>query len=468
MSFARKDWFLNSPVAFLLGLTFLAIAVAFMKLSGQNDSYRHHRRRDVPERLHLGSIIASIGFFVSGSFLILLSVWPTLRLRLRTGRWPVARPTTLERIRELVTGQSPPIVMAEGWSFFIGRRTAGAHAFALRSNWSGVVSSRSESMRVRSGMTFGELVQEAKKLGRALVDRPQFDQLSVGGAVRTCGHGWFGQSWFIDSVVALQGIERGSGKVVEAKRGDEAFWQIAFAEDFVITEVEVVNVENRTVHIRQRVQNLKKMTSEQWNLLAVDHEPEWQNAPFRLIFVSARQVIRKWATYTNGSSSEVEISDCKYRCRTLLRHLKIPAEIDEVDSVADAHTLIQTIWPIESVIERIAGNVNVEIFVAKSFDWDAVAPAIAGFHRKHGGRTELRERSFGGAAISALDVIVPVGQVCLPCCASDSSLREWFIFLNAELEVIEGCLHSGKYLPDATDPVRILAAAEFWPSVSIR
>jgi len=186
------------------------------------------------------------------------------------------------------------------------------------------------------------------------------------------------------------------------------------------------------------------------------------------MFVSGGQCIRKWATYLpegvgEVDAREVDVNGCVLRWRTLRRHVKLPAEYDLVDSVADAHTLIQTIWPLETAIERLAGTVNVELFVEKHFDWEAIMPTLAAFHRKHGGRTELRDRSLGGKTVTAFDVIMSSGKGCSACLGS-GDLGAWFGFLSSELGVESGSLHAGKFLAAAPGPVTLLEPAEFWPA----
>jgi len=66
---------------------------------------------------------------------------------------------------------------------------------------------------VRTGENFGELDKQLELLyGRTLIDRPQFDGLGVGGAVRTCGHGWHTKGFLIDSVLALRAVKKGTMK----------------------------------------------------------------------------------------------------------------------------------------------------------------------------------------------------------------------------------------------------------------
>ena len=60
----------------------------------------------------------------------------------------------------------------------------------------------------------------AEEMRRAPVDRPAFDGITIGASVRVAAHGWATDGWFIDQVLALQGVRRGTGQIREAKRGD--------------------------------------------------------------------------------------------------------------------------------------------------------------------------------------------------------------------------------------------------------
>ena len=55
---------------------------------------------------------------------------------------------------------------------------------------------------------------------RAPLDRPAFDGISLGASVRVAAHGWATEGWFIDQLLALQAVKRGTGQIREAKRGD--------------------------------------------------------------------------------------------------------------------------------------------------------------------------------------------------------------------------------------------------------
>ena len=453
---SRYDPCFTAPVSFFLGACLVISSVGLF--------------------LHLGvtPVSGTVGgcLLLLGILLLAVACSPTLRLRLRMGVWPIATPSSLEEIQKLLAASPAPVAVGEGWGFFISRTLPQPSAIALRGQWSGLVAWESDLLRVRSGTVFGELVQILWSENKAAVDRPQFDQLSVGAAVRTCGHGWFAQGWFIDSVMALSAVERGTGQLVEVKRGDAKFWNVALGSEYVITEILLTSLPNRLLRIQQTVEKLQS-SKESSAYSRLHKSSEWLTSPFKLMFVSASQVIRKWGVYLAPGEGtiddEVKISGCDLRCRTIRRHLRIPEEYDLVDSVADAHTLIQTVWPVESVVERLAGSLNVELFVAKDFDWEASIEILAPFHAKHGGRTELRDRTCSGVTVTAFDVIMPVGVgflSCSSCCSSSSGFQPWFDMLHTSFGVTSGSVHTGKYIPTSGGPVQLVAPLDFWPLVS--
>lgn len=443
---ARYDPCFIAPVSFCLGACFISLGLVCFATGWP--------------------VTASVCILFGLPF-VLIACSSTLRLRLRVGAWPLATPSSLEEIQSLLASTPAPVAVGEGWGFFISRTVPQPAAIALRSQWSGAVSWDSSALlRVRSGTVFGELVRLLWSNGRAIVDRPQFDQLSVGAAVRTCGHGWFAHGWFIDSVMGLSAVERGTGQALEVKRGDPKFWDIALGLDYVITEVLLTSMPNQLVRIRQTVERIQNPRATSAELL----QDGWLTSPFKLMFVSGGQVIRKWGVYLPPGEGEIDdevyISGCDLRCRTIRRHLRIPEEYDLIDSAADAHTLIQSIWPVESVVERLAGTLNVELFVAEHFDWEASVEILAPFHSKHGGRTELRARTLNGKTVTAFDVIMPVGSGILPCGSPNTGFQPWFEMLHADFGIASGSLHAGKYIPSSGGPVKLVEPIGFWPAAS--
>lgn len=407
--------------------------------------------------------------FLLGLGLIVFLWSPNWQLAARVGAWPATRtpPRTLTEIRALLQQSPPPMVVAEGWSFFISMTPPEVPYITLRENWSGVVRWEGPDVVVlRSGTLMGEMVKALWQRGRAPLDRPQFDQLSVGGALRTCAHGWHGHGWFIDSVLAITCIKRGSGEIAEAHRSSPKFWTMALGSEWVILEVQMMTVPNRLVRIQQQVEEGEaSCLAQPGEAAAREGENSWREAAFRLMFVSSKHVIRKWGTYVPEGVGQVDVDEANVTGRTLRwrsvrRFVKCPAQYDIVDSVADAHTLIRTVWPLERIITHIANIVNFELFAVVAADWMACRHAMFAFHKRYGGRTDLRERSVHGISVTAFDVIIPAYL--------SNGIAAWFDLLHQVFGVRKGSLHTGKYLPSDGGPIELLSPHEFWATAAPR
>merc|ERR1719355_322363 len=95
------------------------------------------------------------------------------------------------------------------------------------------------------------------------------------------------------------------------------------------------------------------------------------DAPFRIVYVDRKRILWKRATFTTDTEidkDEVDVGSCTLRWRNLRRGPQ-QEKSSVVDSVGDAHTLIQSVWPLESITDGFFGRRNVELFVASRIDW---------------------------------------------------------------------------------------------------
>eukprot|EP00913_Durusdinium_trenchii_P033674 g31523.t1 len=211
-------------------------------------------REDLPSASWIWVVLGAIMGFL-GLWLLYASIAQGCRRRLRLGVWPVAEPDTLEKIIELCKGPNPAFAVGECWAYHTAIKYAQPEEkiIALGAFWSGVVSMSDDTVRVRTGMLWGE----------APMDRPAFDQMSIGASVRVAAHGFFKDGWFIDYLRALQAVERGTGKVVEVKRGDYNFWEVAFGANYVLTEAEFETQQNRLVKVTGKSHATNANTTQQ-------------------------------------------------------------------------------------------------------------------------------------------------------------------------------------------------------------
>ncbi|CAK9061571.1 unnamed protein product [Durusdinium trenchii] len=328
-------------------------------------------REDLPSASWIWVVLGAIMGFL-GLWLLYASIAQGCRRRLRLGVWPVAEPDTLEKIIELCKGPNPAFAVGECWAYHTAIKYAQPEEkiIALGAFWSGVVSMSDDTVRVRTGMLWGEVMHVLWEKNRAPMDRPAFDQMSIGASVRVAAHGFFKDGWFIDYLRALQAVERGTGKVVEVKRGDYNFWEVAFGANYVLTEAEFETQQNRLVKVTGKSHATNANTTQQEVDAYVQAEAlGWRDAPFVNMSVGGNAINRKWYTL-----DPVGVDEKDQNCLEYGRRL-VWSGVSGIDSLGDAQTIIRENWLVPFVLGReFLGSANVEIFVKTDhgFDWDKV------------------------------------------------------------------------------------------------
>eukprot|EP00435_Cladocopium_sp_Y103_P004325 s1524_g1.t1 len=362
------------------------------------------------------------GLGLFGAWWLYASFSQSLRRRLRLGIWPIAEPNSLEKIVELCKGPHPPIAVGECWAYLTNLQYARPEEriIALGANWSGVVSMTDDTIRVRTGMLWGEVMRVLWEKNKAPMDRPAFDQMSIGASVRVAAHGLRKDGWFIDFLRAVQAVERGTGKVVEVKRGDYDWWKVVFGKEYIVTEAEFETQPNRLVFVTGQPQAVSENTTQQEVDQWVQTEAlGWKDAPYVNMSVGSAAINRKW--YTLDPVGVDEKNQC---CLDYARRL-VWADAPGIDSLGDAQTIIQSNYLLPfycgSLFLRTA---NLELFVKTEdpFDWDKIALFLVKFHAKYTGRTDLRERKRNGFAVTAFDCVV-----------FTDAIQAWFEARHAEV-----------------------------------
>ncbi|CAJ1347420.1 unnamed protein product, partial [Effrenium voratum] len=391
---------------------------------------------------------------VAGLALAYCSVSQACRRRLRLGGWPVSEPGSLQEIQELLRAQDAPLAVGEAWSYHIGLKSVKDQkekVIALGNNWAGVVAMTETSVRVKSGMLWGELMRELWEVNKAPMDRPAFDQMSLGASVRVAAHGFHVGGWFIDYVLAVQAVERGTGRVAEAKRGEADFWTLCFNEAWVITEVELETQQNRLVRVEGKSQSANASTTQEEVDRYVQAEAtEWREAPFVNMSIGGTAINRKWYTL-----DPVGVDDKDQNCLSYRLSLAWIG-VSGIDSLGDAQTIMRTLWLVSTTVSRWLGTANFEFFVQERLNWDQVALTFVKFHATYGGRTDFRERVRNGKAVTALDAVI-----------YPKDIASWFEMVYNQLNLTQGILHPGKYdASSSAGKVRILDFASFWTQIS--
>lgn len=442
--YARFDPCFHAPFGCTLGLLLSTAGVAVIIY-----------RADLPSSPWIWIVLGAV-LCLFGAWWLWASFSPSLRRRLRLGIWPIAEPNSLEKIVELCKGPHPPIAVGECWAYLTNLQYARPEEriIALGKNWTGVVSMTDDTIRVRTGMLWGEVMRVLWEKNKAPMDRPAFDAMSIGASVRVAAHGFRKDGWFIDFLRAVQAVERGTGKVVEVKRGDYNWWKVVFGKDYIVTEAEFEVQPNRLVFVTGQSQPATETTTQQEVDQWVQTEAfGWKDAPYVNMSISGSAINRKWYTL-----DPVGVDEKTQSCLDYARRL-VWADTPGIDSLGDAQTIIQQNFLISFYCGRQFLTIaNVELFVKteEPFDWDKIALSLVKFHAKYTGRTDLRERRRNGHTITAFDGVVSTGEEVAP----------WFDMLYNELKIKSGTLHPGKYVVEDAGNIQLIDHPKFWIDAS--
>lgn len=395
---ATPAYLLARPTFFLVSLTALALLCA--------TSLPFH-----PDGVSLTLSIT----MASVAVMLFVLTHPVVAARWRSGTLCVQyTPRTLSEFDAL---PSSVCVVAEGWSFWLGWRRAHAPVVRVGQNWAGLDAWCSDTrVRVRAGTTFGQLRRILATRRCAIVDRSQFDGLTVGGAVASRSHGWNSRYTFVTDVVA-EALTMRDGTLRRAHRGD------------VIVYVTLYVVPDNTVRLTRTGRE------DLWPLL-------WHRLPtFRMLLVNAHGVV-----LTTGEMMEASLP-CSTRqwidrrshavwlcgCHSKSTH-------HTVRPLSMVHSVFHTIWPMEAIAMRALGYRNAELFLDEVLDdVPTLVECLKRVHCTLGGHTELRERPDGTLAV---DVAIPWLRSCDPI---------WNVLYEAGAR--HAHLHPGKWTPHSIAPL---------------
>lgn len=135
----------------------------------------------------------------------------------------IARPETVEELRELVVGA--PVVRALGsrHSFNDLADTPGLLVSTAGLPAAVRIDEASRTVTVGGGVRYGDLARELQEAGWALHNLASLPHISVAGAIATATHGSGDRNGNLATAVAGLRILNGSGELVDLRRGDEGF-----------------------------------------------------------------------------------------------------------------------------------------------------------------------------------------------------------------------------------------------------
>lgn len=455
----RYDACFSGPVFFGAGL--ICVGVAFYLLIPELVASDSLPPPGWKVSVFCALIVMSIFFIALANYRV--------RFRLRSGQWG-KHPKTKTDIVELFSNSPPPSVSGEGWSYCIARtRTSSPPIVALRGNWSGLVCREGDdAVRVRTGTLFGELTHIFDGLDMALYDRPQFDQMTVGGAVRTCAHGWCSYAWFIDSVIGCEAIEKGTGKIIKCHQEDEDYLSILLGDKYVLLDVVIKGLPKRNLLVETKSfpspDNVGESSMNGEKNASLDLSL-WASAPYKMLFVYKKKILTKTGIFSDHPM-EARVSNCALRLQYYNRLFCKAKDTEIVDSIADAHTIVQNVWAFEAFMAKFGSYLNMEIYT-RNFDLAASLLPLTLFHRKRGGRTEFRMREVAGEQVYAIDGTVDVRR----CCKNvkdkiPQAYFEWLTLLH-KFGVTEAAIHKGKYIPPTIEPVQEITMENLWSTTNL-
>ena len=283
----------------------------------------------------------------------------------------------------------------------------------MASNWSGMCDLAPHRVRVRSGTLLRDLHRHLRASGRALRDNPQFDELSVGGAVVCGAHGFGAQAWFPEAVRAVEVARRGTGAVERLGRGER------IPAGALLLHVELEVVPDRPTVVRR---------TRRFDAAA------WATASHRMALLSGRGVLMTTVTEEVRDAALRREWPLSTRWRNLAFLCTGGCAAPPRRRASLSYTVVATLWPVETIAMRALGYRNAEVFV-RGVDVVRLVEPIVAFHRRRGGHTELRQRR----GTVAIDV------------ALRAPLDEYWKLLHA-LGVRQVRLHPGKYRPETLAP----------------
>jgi xylitol oxidase len=135
----------------------------------------------------------------------------------------IARPETVEELRELIVGAPAVRALGSRHSFNDLADTPGLLVSTAGLPDTVRIDEASRTVTVGGGVRYGDLARELQEAGWALHNLASLPHISVAGAIATATHGSGDHNGNLATAVAGLRILNGSGELVDLRRGDEGF-----------------------------------------------------------------------------------------------------------------------------------------------------------------------------------------------------------------------------------------------------
>ena len=385
-------------------------------------------------------------------FAMFLSNVPIVNKTLRLRRMPSAY--SHDRLIRLAR-EGNCVFLGEGWSFWLSYRKLPSNkkVISMTESYAGVIRMSGTSATVRTGTKIGELQRILSLKGMTFKDRSQFDDMTVGGALKCGGHGFSTSQWMCETVLDFTCVKIGSGHASTGKperyiRGEPQFFQTMFQKDVLLLEVTLsiqkdVLVDSHNVEIGQF-----------WK--TVDLNPafipaEYFKSGYRMVFVDASLINFRYLTPVGRDSS----LRMPLRFQLVRQKLGCLRNYSSRIRLSQGHAFIKTLDFIEALSMRGLGFINIELFARKSCSLFHIISKLHLFHKKYGGRTEIRER---GCFLYAFDLATRGGE------KFDAYFLKYLTLLQ-KVGVREASVHQGKFIPLSLSPLKMTSIETMFSSV---
>ena len=368
--------------------------------------------------LHENGINPRISFSVSViAFCWFFITHPRILIMLRSRRIITKWPTKKNQIIKLAKNGYFPI--AQGWNFWLGYRQANNKTFVLADNWSGICRLTENSVKIKSGTSFRQLRHFLRQINMTLIDRSQFDELSLGGAVYTRGHGWNAKSTFMDSILNIEVVDS-AGKIRHVKE---------MMSNYIIIYITLRVVPDKmTKVIQQRIHK-----SDLHNM--------WDTSDYRMALINGKGIL-----VTTAKIEPTIVQDNHGIWRSRIDHISFllcgGRNRVAYKNISNLHTVFSTLTPIEMFFIRILEYKNIEIFTFDKVSIDYLAHKLLEFHKEMGGHTEIRQQKNK----IALDVSFAQSKTIFQ--------KYWQKLFNIGIKRVS--FHAGKYIPADVFPLLII------------
>ena len=176
--------------------------------------------------------------------------------------------------------------VGEAWSFWLNysRPTTRPVVISMSRSHSGIVKWHDHAVCVRSGTRLCDLQTSLSQKGKTFVDRSQFDDMTVGGALKTGAHGFNAYCWMIETVLSARIAYKGSHVIETINASDVNFRRLLLATETVILNVTMQTMDDR----------ISTLVNREWiNTDDIDLTA-YAKSKYRMIFIRKNFINAKW------------------------------------------------------------------------------------------------------------------------------------------------------------------------------